>query len=141
MWARIANFLLKAHASGLGHDVIIEILIALLGLMIAVLTLIAGLVSVIVAIIGVFGFQTIRDEAKKKASEIATNIATITANRIAQEIADENSTYMRDRGQASGLSESEAEEMVEKSSVTLKRRSGRIKATTDKSLQKNEDGL
>jgi hypothetical protein len=132
VWHAITDFLLKAHTAGLGHDAVIEIMIALLGLMIAVLTLIAGLFAAIVAIVGVFGFQTIRDEAKAKAKETAIAIAEKTARHIASGIAQETVEEIRERAQASGLTESQA---TERTPSVRKRKTGITKATTDKGLK------
>jgi hypothetical protein len=100
-------------------------MIALLGLAIAVLTLISGLFAAVVAIIGVFGFQTIRDEAKKRSE--------IVASAIAGRIMDD----MREQAQATGMTESQVELGRAGQAATRKRKTGRTKATTDKSLNKD----
>lgn len=123
----------KAQASGLGQDAVIEIMIALLGCMIAVLTLIAGLFAAIVALLGVYGFQTIRDEATKNAGIIAGKTATEVAGEIAAKIMDE----IRERAQATGLTESQAEGTIEQAAAAPPVRSGRKIATTDEALKKN----
>ena len=69
VWHSMGEFLLKLHAQGLGHEAVIEIMIALLGVMIAVLTL-------FVAVLSVFGFVVIRREARKNAAKIAKETAT-----------------------------------------------------------------
>ena len=70
MWNTITDFLLKAHAYGLGHDAVIEIMIALLGIMVAVLSLFAVLVSILLGVLGFIGYGTIKGAAKKKAEEL-----------------------------------------------------------------------
>jgi hypothetical protein len=124
---------MKAQASGLGQDAVIEIMIALLGIMIAVLTLIAGLFAAIVALLGVYGFQTIRDEATKNVGVIAKKTATKVASEIAAKTMDE----IRERAQATGLTESQAEGTGELAAAAPPTRSGRTKATTDEALKKN----
>lgn len=129
MLSKITEFWLKAHASNLGQDAVIEIMIALLGVMVMVLTLVAGLLSVFVAIVGIFGFGTIREEARKAAE----NIAGSTATKVAQDRATKMMIEISERAQASGLSESQAEEAAPSAP---KKKTGRKKATSDKGLDK-----
>jgi len=75
VWHAISGFLLKAHASGLSHEAVIEIMVALLGVMIAALGVLSVLVSLLFAALGIFGFQVIREEVKKSAVKTATDIA------------------------------------------------------------------
>jgi type IV secretory pathway VirB6-like protein len=130
------------HASGLGQDAVIEIMVALLGLMVAVLAVIAGLFAVTVALAGVYGFKTLIDEATKMASEVATTVAGSLAREIAEreassvakEIADKAMAEMSSRAQATGMTDSQ----VDKDALPTrapKMRSGRTKATTDKGLR------
>lgn len=94
MWKTTTDFLLKAHASGLGHDAVIEIMVALLGVMVAVLGILSVLVSLIFTALGIFGFQLIRDESTKAARLAAEQTAkdittqTIEQQRIEQQAID-----------------------------------------------------
>lgn len=107
MWNVVSDFLLKAHASGLGHDAVIEIMIALLGIMIAVLTLIAALVATAIGFIGFFGFQIIRDEAIERAAENALDVAAKTAE-------SRMDLFIREQ-QAAGLASSQRTSRLRKS--------------------------
>jgi biopolymer transport protein ExbB/TolQ len=131
VWHAISEFLLKAHASELGHDAVIEIMLAILAIMIAVLTLIMGIFAAVIAIVGIFGFQTIREEVKNRAETVAKK----TASSVAKRIADKTVVEIRERAQASGLTESQG--ISEKDAVTSKGQSGRTKLTTDKGLKEN----
>ena len=131
MWHAITDFLLKAHAAGLSHEAVIEIMLAIMGVMIAVLTLIAGLFAAMVAIFGVYGFQTIRDETKKRADTVAKRVAT----RVAKKIADDLFVDIRERAQASGLTESQG--ISGKDAIEPKGQTGRMKATTDRGLKES----
>jgi ABC-type anion transport system duplicated permease subunit len=117
------------HSSGLGQDAAIEIMLAILAIMIGVLTLIAGLFAAIIAIVGIFGFQTIREEVKKRAETIAKRVSATVAKRIAAKAMAE----ILERAQASGLTESQG--ITEQDAVTPKGQRGKRKATTDKSLK------
>jgi len=134
MWRAITDFLLKAHASDLGHDAVIEIMIALLGVMVAVLTLIAGLLSVGIAVLAFFGYQALKDELKKKASADARK----TAKAIALEVMEQ----IRERAQAAGMSDSQAEELS--SSIKEANSVGpgtpkAVKATSDTGLRREQE--
>lgn len=131
MWGKFADFLLKAHASGLGHDAVIEIMIALLGVMVAALALIAVLISLIFVAIGIFGYTSIKNEATKSATDVANKIATEIASRVMDE--------SRERAQASELSESQAEELQKHPGSATRPKRSRIKATNDKGLQNPEE--
>jgi len=109
VWIAITDFAMKLHSSGLGHDAVIEIMIALLGLMIAVLTLIAGLFAAAVAIVGVFGFKTIKDETRRAAEKTAQRIAKDVAKSTATGIANTTLNELWSQIQASGMSEGQAE--------------------------------
>lgn len=86
MWHAITGFILNLRASGLSHEAVIEIMIALLGVMVAVLGILSVLVSLVFAGLGIFGFQVIRDEATKAARLIAEQIAKdITTQTIEQQ--------------------------------------------------------
>ncbi len=108
-------------------------MIALLGIMIAILTLVAALFAVMVAVVGLFGYQTIRDEAKRIAKDIAIEEARDTATNIATATLNE----MWSQLQASDMSESQAEPnnsaefIVPAKSPHKKRR----KATSDENLK------
>ena len=119
------EFLLKAHAAGLGHDAVIEIMIALLGIMVALLTLVAALITVFVAIIGIFGYASIKQEMRNAAEKEAEKVAAGIAERTMREYGE--------RAQAFGLSVSQ-EEIAP--SVPTKRETGKKKATSDKGLKK-----
>jgi hypothetical protein len=129
VWHAITEFLLKVRSSGLSHEAVIEIMIGLLGIMVAVLTLIAGLFAAAVSIVGVFGYTTIRDEAVKRAVDTAKKTATTVAKNIARK----NLREISERGQASGMTASQA--ISEEEVVGTTQRSGRRKATTDKALK------
>jgi hypothetical protein len=130
VWHAITDFLLKAKASGLGHDAVIEIMIALLGVMMAALSLLGVLISFVLAVLGVFGYQTIKGEAKRMAKGIAEKVATEIASKVMTEVSE--------RGQASGLSESQVEDINSKTTTTAPKQSRpRKKATSDKGLQKS----
>jgi hypothetical protein len=81
VWHAITEFLLRAHASGLGHDAVIEIMIAILGIMVALVGLMLGAVGLFFAGLSIYGYQTIKVESKRVATKIAqeTAAATITA--------------------------------------------------------------
>jgi hypothetical protein len=108
-------------------------MLAALGIMVAILTLIAGLFAAAVAIVGVFGYTTIKAEAVKGAVQTAKK----TARTVAKSIAKKTLLEISERGQASGMTESQAEELEEKVPNTTRRR-GRRKATTDKALKDTE---
>lgn len=138
MWHSFGEFLLKLHAQQLSHEAVIEIMVALLGAMIAVLTLISGLLAVGIAVVGVLGYQTIRDEAARRAEvraeEIARRVARTTATRIAKAIKQQ----VAEEAQASGLSEGQAESLESSKPIKAQGIAGpkRRRAKTDKSLEK-----
>jgi hypothetical protein len=127
------EFLLKLHAEQLSHEAVIEIMIALLGAMIAILTLMSALLAVGIAVVGVLGYQTIRDEAARKAESIAKRVAKTTATRIANTIRQQ----VAEEAQASGLSEGQAEnlEAIRPQETTSATGPKRRRARTDKSLK------
>jgi hypothetical protein len=124
------DFLLKAHASGLGHDAVIEIMVALLGIMIALLTLVAALVSFLVAVLGFVGFKTIKDEVREIAEKVAREIAT--------KIASEEMEQTRSNTQATDLSDSQLEEIIKADTEIHPRKRERNKAASDSELNKGE---
>ncbi len=138
MWHSFGEILLKLHAQQLSHEAVIEIMVALLGAMIAVLTLISGLLAVGIAVVGVLGYQTIRDEAARRAEvmaeEIARRVAKTTATRIAKAIKQQ----VAEEAQASGLSEGQAESLESSKPIKAQGIVGpkRRRAKTDKSLEK-----
>ncbi len=146
MWHAITDFLLKAHASGLSHEAVIEIMIALLAVMIAVLTLISGLFAVAVTVVGIFGYQTIRDEAAKRADISARKTAARTARTTAKKIASAVMDQIWSEVQASGMSEAQSES-DEKFSANLASGKGdsrvvvhkRRKATSDANLKERNE--
>jgi cytochrome bd-type quinol oxidase subunit 1 len=137
VWHSLGEFLLQLHAQGLGHEAVIEIMIALLGVMIAVLTLISGLLAVGVTVIGIFGYQTIRDEAARRAEIMAKKIAAKVAKATATQIANAIKQQVADETQASGLSETQAEQPATIASLeaAAASRPKRRRATTDRNLK------
>lgn len=134
----IADLISKLHPSPIGHDAVIEIMIALLGIMIAVLTLISGLLAVGVTVVGIFGYQTIRDEAAKKAELMAKKIASKVARTTATRIANAIKQQVADEAQASGLSEGQAEIFgrIENAQAPDATSPKRRRARNDNSLEK-----
>ena len=127
------DFVLKLHAVGLSHEAVIEIMIALLGVMIAVLTLISALVSIVFGFLAFWGFQTMRQDAKRMAARTAAR----TAKEIATQAAKTRIQEFLENVQAAGLIESEAEDLGDPKSKTRTRKpSERTRATTDKALTK-----
>ena len=134
VWKAITEFVLQLHSQGLGHEAVIEIMIALLGLMLGVLTLIAGLFATVIAIIGWFGFTAIREEAVKRAEQTALGTAT--------RIAGESLNQMWSQSQASGMSESQSEPETKPDSAaspTVGHIPKRRKAMSDKNLKEGDD--
>ncbi len=138
MWKAITEFALQLHLQGLGHEAVIEIMIALLGLMLGVLTLIAGLFAAVIGVIAFFGYTTIRDEAVKRAGQTALETAT--------KVAGESMKRMLLQVQASDMSESMRElqsEAYDEPSVVVAPTAGhkqmRRKAMTDKNLREGGD--
>lgn len=82
------------HAQGLSHEAVIEIMIALLGLMLTVF-------GIGIAVIGWFGYTAIRDEAIKQARK--------QAKKIAEEAAADVFRALADQGFAADYSESQKE--------------------------------
>lgn len=130
MLHEIIDFLLKAHASGLGHDAVIELMVALLGIMIALITLAVALLSFLVAMLGFIGFQTIKREAKKKAKEVAREVAT--------KIASEEMERFKSNTQAADLSDSQLEEIIKADPSIHPEKRERNKAASDSELNKGE---
>lgn len=92
MWRAVTDFLLKAHASGLGHDAVIEIMIAILAVMIAILALILGAVGLFFAGLSIYGYQAIKTESKRIAAKIAKESAAETFKNEFQRLAVLEST-------------------------------------------------
>ena len=134
VWRAITEFVLQLHSKGLGHEAVIEIMIALLGLMLAVLTFVAGLFAALIAIFGFFGFTAIREEAVKRAGQTALETAT--------RVAGESLNQMWSQSQASGMSESQSEPDT-KPNMDVPPSLGHIrkrrKAMNDKNLKEGED--
>jgi hypothetical protein len=137
----MVDFLLKLHAQGLSHEAVIEIMVALLGVMIAVLTLISGLLTAVIAVVGFFGYTTIRDEASRRATQVADE----TATRVALQATEGVKNEMWAQIQASGMSESQSEpttglvDRIEASAaVPIARvKKARRKATSDRNLKES----
>jgi hypothetical protein len=87
VWQAITEFLLKAHASGLGHDAVIEIMLAILGVMIAVLGFMLAAVGIFFALLSLYGFNTIKQESKKVAAKIAKDEAATLINQEIRKLA------------------------------------------------------
>ena len=85
MWHAIRAVLLESDAPGLSHEAVIEIMVALLGVMVAVLGILGFLVSLIFGGLGLFGFQIIRDESTKAATTAAEKTARDVATQLIQE--------------------------------------------------------
>jgi uncharacterized protein HemX len=137
VWHSFGEYLLKLHAQQLSHEAVIEIMVALLGGMIAVLTLISGLLAVGIAVVGVLGYQTIRDEAARRAELMAKKIAQRVAKATATRIAKAIKQQVAEEAQASGLSEGQAESLENRKHLKTQSISGpkRRRAKTDKSLE------
>ncbi len=103
MFHDVGQFLLQLHARGLSHEAVIEIMLAILGGMIAVLALISAAGALIVSVIGWFGYQAIRDGARKTAEDIAMSVAI----RKAEEVANRTLNQLWKQAQASGMSEAQ----------------------------------
>jgi hypothetical protein len=99
VWHAITDFLLKAHASGLGHDAVIEILIGLLGVMVAVLGLILGAVGLFFAGLSIYGYQTIKAESRKIAAGIAKTTAVETIREEVKRLSVIDSTEALSEGE------------------------------------------
>lgn len=128
----MTDFLLKAKASGLGHDVVIEVMIGLLGVMMAALSLGIAIVAILIAIFSFIGYESM----KKKAIEVVR----IEAKRVNATLEAKIMKDIRRRDQATELSES-LEEGLSRIKVRVPVRSlstSRIKATSDKSLAKDK---
>jgi ABC-type bacteriocin/lantibiotic exporter with double-glycine peptidase domain len=132
---QIYKALLAIHSAGLGHDAVIEILIALLGVMVAVLALIGFIISVVVTVAGWYGYTTIRREAvkaaKKTAHKVAMNVATDIGLRTLQDY--------RDQMQASELSERQTEDLPDATEPKTKTGRQRFRATNDRSLREERN--
>ena len=132
------QFLLQLHAQGLGHEAVIEIMIALLGVMLTVL-------AILVAIIGWFGYTAIRDEAVKRAKQEARRVAKEEADAIYKryevrsrgaEYAADQKDFLRDisHGHLSGWTVSDATP-----DPPIKKPAGKKrKATKDQNLDEEE---
>jgi type IV secretory pathway VirB6-like protein len=129
VWHAIENFLLQAHTAGLGHDAVIEIMIALLGVMMAVMAILAALVTLLFAGLGFYGYKAIEERsvaaAEKKAAEVAEA-------KTEQAIADYRA---REQGAALGASEP----ATGKKKAHGKSNASSAKKTTDSSLIARED--
>ena len=125
---RILLSWVQIRPSGLQQDAVIEIMIALLGVMIAVL-------AIILAIVGVYGYQSIKEEAAKRAAEAAD----LAAAKRAEEVANERMAEFIAVRQAGDLSGDFADErqMVPELKASAKRKVGKKKATSDKALERD----
>ena len=127
MWHAIADFLLKLHASGLGHDAVIEIMITLLGVMMAVMAIQAVLVTLVFGALGFFGYKAIEERsvnaAEKKAAQVAEEKTELA---IAEYRA-------REQGAALGASQPTT------SKKTLSRQGKSSKKTSDSSLTSGDE--
>ena len=126
MWNAIADFLLKLRASGVSHEAVIEIMIALLGVMVAVLAILSALVTLLFAALGFFGYKAI-EEKSVQAAEI--KVAAIAEKKIQEALAD-----LREREQAQDLSLLQPAPEPKKSKLKNQRSS---KKTTDAGLRGN----
>lgn len=137
MWKAIFDFLLKVKAQGLSHEAVIEIMIAILGIMVAILTLVSALFAAIVTVAGVFGYQAIRDEAKRRSETVARR----TASRVARETATKIARGIRDQVwaevQASGMSEGQTEPLAQ--ALTPQNTDGGVKPTSARKRRKATD--
>lgn len=115
-------------------------MLTVLGVMVAVLGLISAVVAAGIGFLGWLGFSTIQKEAKARAVRVAKSTARFTAKEIASRIADVIATQIaervatsvataiaervikdvRDREQASELSETQAE-LITSIPVTLQK--------------------
>ena len=133
MISKVFHAWLQIKASGLQQDAVIEIMLAILGAMLGILALISAIIAGFVGVIGFLGFQTVKDEAKRRAEEVAKDVAAKIARATFPEIWAQS--------QAAGLSEGQGEikepspefnpSAVPKLSVGPRRR----KATSDKALK------
>ena len=100
------------------YDQFLAVMLTALGVMLAAVTLFVGLIPV-------FGYQFLRDEARKTATDVTKETVSDTMRR------------RRDRAQATGLSEGQAEEVPSSGLPASKRRTGAKLATSDKGLEKD----
>lgn len=76
MWHALYQWISTAPSGSLNSDAVIEIMIALLGVMITVLTLISGIITIGFGVLAFIGFETLKKAAEQKAEEKAAEIAT-----------------------------------------------------------------
>ena len=129
----IYELLLKLQSAHLGHEAVIEIMLAILGLMVAVLTVALTLVGLVIAIVGWFGYTSIRDEATKHAEQAAEK----AAKAIAASVAKEHIERLIKRDEASALVTAQTDFREPK--TRAKAGTVRRRATTDSSLRKEEE--
>lgn len=127
MWRHAIDFWEQAHASGLGQDAVIEIMIALLGVMMAVMAILAAFVTLIFAALGVFGYKSIEERSVKAAEEKAA--------KVAEEKTELAIAEFRDREQGAALSASQPTT----SKKTLSRQGKSSKKTSDSSLTSGDE--
>lgn len=134
MWQVLHDWVSTAPSGSLSSDAVIEIMIALLGVMIAVLTLIAGLVSAIAAGLAIFGYT----EIKKAAAEAAET----SAREAATKIANEWRTQVFEMAQAGSLSEVQVDGAASSETPTAEEEAADREAepvTADKALSDKEE--
>jgi hypothetical protein len=98
VWHALHDMVSTAPSGSLNSDAVIEIMLGILGCMIAVLAMIG-------AALGFFGFQSIKDEAKKIAKVIAKEAAKETFRQEFKRLTEIDSTV------ALGEAKSESEPM------------------------------
>lgn len=135
---RIYHVWLSARTAGLGHDAVIEIMVALLGVMVAVLALVGFVLSVGLTAIGLFGYQRIKKVAVRSAKKVARKIANKVAMEVATDMGLRTLQGYVDQMQATGLSASQAEELTTEPSPSPTLKRPRTKATTDENLRKGK---
>jgi len=113
------------HTAGLGHDAVIEIMIALLGVMIAVMALLAALVTLLFAALGFYGYKAIEERSITAAEKKATEVAEAKTQAAID--------AYRDREQGAGLGASQPTAAKNKAG-TGQAKSISSKKTSDSSL-------
>ena len=99
------------------YDQFLAVMLTALGVMLAAITLFVGLVAI-------FGYQFLRDEAIKKAADVAHKEVNETMRET------------RDRAQATGMSEAQAEEIPLSGSSASEGKTGTTLATSDKGIER-----
>lgn len=128
---QIVKLLQDFRSAGLGHDAVIEIMLEVLGLMIAILTLISGLLAIGIGVVGLFGYNSIKEEAIRQAGQMAS----ATSESVARVIAEGATLrYLAER-EASAMSQVQAEDLNGPAGVTKSHGRAKQRALDDEELK------